>query len=270
MMRVLFFGDVVGKSGRKILNRNLSDLKKKYDCDFVIVNGENSAGGLGITPDIAEEFFIMGVDVLTSGNHIWKHKEICGYLDAKTDKIIRPLNYPSGLELPSSAPGLGYAINKRGDAEIVVINIMGRTFVEPLDCPFRAMDHILKKFPLGNGRIIIVDFHAETTSEKMAMGWHLDGRVSGVFGTHTHVQTSDERILQKGTAYITDTGMCGAMDTVLGVDKDIIVQRFLTQRPITFKFPEHTHDLGLNAVFAEIDETTGKAVRMERIFIRES
>jgi len=270
MIRALFFGDVVGKSGRKMLHKHLGELKKKYNCDFAIANGENASGGLGITPDTAEEFFIMGVDVLTSGNHIWKHKEIFSYLDSKSDKIIRPLNYPSGLELASSAPGLGYAVNKRNDVEIVVINIMGRTFVEPLDCPFRAMDMILKKFPLGNGRVIIVDFHAETTSEKIAMGWHLDGRVSAVFGTHTHVQTADERILQKGTAYITDAGMSGAMDTVLGVDKDIIVQRFLTQRPISFKFPEHTHDLGLNAVFVEIDETTGKAVRMERIFIRES
>jgi hypothetical protein len=262
MISVLFFGDVVGKSGRRILHKHLNELKKKYNADFVVANGENASGGLGITPDTAEEFFIMGVDVITSGNHIWRHKEIFPYLDAKSDRIIRPLNYPSGHEMACSAPGLGYAVNKRGNAEIVVINIMGRTFVEPLDCPFRAMDSVLQKFPLGNGRIILVDFHAE-------MGWHLDGRVSAVFGTHTHVQTADDRILEKGTAYITDTGMSGAMDTVLGVDKEIIVQRFLTQRPISFKFPEHTHDLGLNAVFVEVDETTGKATKMERIFIRE-
>lgn len=269
MISTLFFGDIVGKSGRRMLHKHLGELKKKYNCDFVVANGENASGGLGITPDTAEELFITGVDVITSGNHIWKHKEIFPYLDAKSEKIIRPLNYPSGQELACSAPGLGYAVNKRGNAEIVVINIMGRTFVEPLDCPFRAMDVVLQKFPLGNGRVILVDFHAETTSEKIAMGWHLDGRVSAVFGTHTHVQTADDRILEKGTAYITDAGMSGAMDTVLGVDKEIIVQRFLTQRPISFKFPEHTHDLGLNAVFVEVDETTGKATKMERLFIRE-
>lgn len=270
MISVLFFGDVVGKSGRRILHKNLAGLKKKYNCDFVMANGENASGGLGITPDTAEEFYMMGVDVITSGNHIWRHKEIFPYLDSKSNKIVRPLNYPSGPELLNALPGLGYAINKIGNIEVVVISIMGRTFIEPLDCPFRAMDAILAKFPLGNGRVIFVDFHAETTSEKVAMGWHLNGRVSGLFGTHTHVQTADDRILSKGTAYITDAGMNGAMDTVLGVDKDIIVNRFLTQRPLSFKFPEHTHDLGLNAVYVEADELTGKAVTMERIFIRET
>lgn len=266
MIGIIFFGDVVSKAGRKALHKNIPSLKAKFNPDLVIANGENAAGGIGLTPEVAEELFVMGVDVLTSGNHIWKHKEIFPYLDSKSDKVIRPLNYPSSDDF--ATPGVGYTIVKRADTEILVVNVMGRTFIESLDCPFKAMDNVLKKYPLGKGRIIVVDLHAETTSEKEAMGWYLNGKVSAVVGTHTHVQTADERILPDGTAYITDVGMCGSMDSVIGVEKEIIIQKFITQRPIGFKFSDI--NLGVNGVYLEINELTGKAQKIERIFIREN
>lgn len=266
MIGILFFGDVVAKAGRRALHKNLPSLKVKYNPDLVIANGENAAGGIGLTPEVAEELFIMGIDVLTSGNHIWKHKEIFPYLDSKSDKVIRPLNYPTREEF--ATPGLGYTLVKKQNAEILIVNIMGRTFIEVLDCPFKAIDYVLKKYPLQKGRAIIVDFHAETTSEKEAMGWYLNGKVSAMVGTHTHVQTADDRILPDGTAYITDVGMCGSMDSIIGVDRDVIIQKFITQRPIAFKFSEN--NLGVNAVYLEVDESTGKAQKIERIFTREN
>ncbi len=265
-MKIVFFGDIIAKAGRRALHKYLPQIRSKFSPDFIIANGENASGGMGLTPDVAEELFIMGIDVLTSGNHIWKYKELYNYLDSRSEKIIRPLNYPNSDLF--STPGLGYTVVKRGDNEFVVINIMGRTFVQTIDCPFKAVDSVLSKHPLTKNRMIFVDFHAETTSEKEAMGWYLDGKVTAVFGTHTHVQTADERILHKGTAYITDAGMCGPMDTVIGVDRDIIIQRFLTQLPIAFKFSDESN-LGVNGVCVEADPSTGKAIKIERILYRE-
>ncbi|MFH1222892.1 MAG: TIGR00282 family metallophosphoesterase, partial [Pseudomonadota bacterium] len=202
MIKVLFFGDVVAKGGRRALHKNIPVLKAKYDPDVMIANAENAAGGIGLTPEIAEELFVMGIDVLTSGNHIWKHKEIFSYLDSKSDRLIRPANYPSSNDF--ATPGMGYTIVKRNNFEMMIINVMGRTFVDVLDCPFKVIENILSKFQIGKGKVVIVDFHAETTSEKQAMGWFLNGKVSAMLGTHTHVQTADDRILPGGTAYITD------------------------------------------------------------------
>jgi len=263
VIKVLFLGDVVAKGGRKALHRFLPEFKTKYDPDLIIANAENAAGGIGLTPEVADEIFISGVDVMTSGNHIWKHKEIFNYLDGKSDKLIRPLNYPSSDDYET--PGVGYTNVKKGDQEFVIINIMGRTFVESVDCPFKAISCLLKRIDT-KGKIVIVDFHAETTSEKQAMGWYLNGKVSAMVGTHTHVQTADERILPEGTAYITDVGMCGSMDTVIGVDREIIIQRFITQRPVGFKFSEI--NVGINGVYLEF-EPTGKALKIERISKRE-
>lgn len=265
-MKVVFFGDVIAKAGRRAIHKYLPQIKAKFNPDFIIANGENGAGGIGLTPDVAEELFIMGVDVITSGNHIWKYKELYNYLDSKSDKIIRPLNYPSSEKF--RVPGVGHTVVRRGENEFIVVNIMGRTFVQAIDCPFKAMDNLLSKYSIGKNRMIFVDFHAETTSEKEAMGWYLDGRVTAMIGTHTHVQTSDERILHNGTAYITDAGMCGPMDTVIGVDRDIIIQRFISQLPVAFKFSDETN-LGVNGVCVEVDTMTGKAVKIERILFRD-
>lgn len=264
MIKAIFLGDIVAKGGRKALHRFLPEFKDKYKPDLIIANAENAAGGIGLTPEIADEIFILGVDIMTSGNHIWKHKEIFNYLDSKSDKLIRPLNYPTSDDY--ATPGVGYIELKKGDANFIIINIMGRTFVESVDCPFKAMDCLLKRIDTKN-KVVIVDFHAETTSEKQAMGWYLNGKVSAILGTHTHVQTADERILPEGTAYITDVGMCGSMDTVIGVDRDIIIQRFITQRPVGFKFSEV--NVGINGVYMEFDSATGKAVKIERISRRE-
>ncbi len=266
-MKVVFFGDVVSKAGRRAIHKYLPQVKAKHNPDFIIANGENASGGIGLTPDVAEELYIMGVDVITSGNHIWKYKELYPYLDSKAEKIIRPMNYPNSDQF--SVPGMGYTLVKRDEIEFLVVNIMGRTFVQAIDCPFRAMDNLLSKYPLTKNRMIFVDFHAETTSEKEAMGWYLDGRVTAMFGTHTHVQTSDERILNKGTAYITDAGMCGPMDTVIGVDRDIIIQRFITQLPVAFKFSDESN-LGVHGVCVEADPMTGKSVKIERILYRDN
>jgi metallophosphoesterase (TIGR00282 family) len=264
VIKVLFLGDIVAKGGRKGIQRYLPEFKEKYDPDLIIANAENASGGIGLTPEVADEIFILGVDVMTGGNHIWKHKEIFNYLDSKSDKLIRPLNYPTSEDY--AIPGVGYTSVKKGDTEFMIINIMGRTFLENVDCPFKTIDNLLKRTDTKK-KITIVDFHAETTSEKQAMGWFLNGRVSAVIGTHTHVQTSDERILPEGTAYITDAGMCGSMDTVIGVDKEIIIQRFITQRPVGFKFSEI--NVGINGVCIEFDPTNCKAVKIERISRRE-
>lgn len=263
MTRILFLGDVVAKAGRKAIHKFLPELKVRYNPNLIIANAENASGGIGLTPEVADEIFIMGVDVMTSGNHIWKHKDIFAYLDSKSDQLIRPLNYPCSDVY--ATPGVGYTEIKKGNAEFIIVNIMGRTFVECIDCPFKAMDCLLKRLNT-KGKIVIVDFHAETTSEKQAMGWYLNGKVSAVIGTHTHVQTADERILPDGTAYITDVGMCGSMDTVIGVDKEIIIQKFITQRPVGFKFSEL--NIGINGVCVDFDDS-GKAVNIERISKRE-
>ncbi|MDA1128452.1 MAG: TIGR00282 family metallophosphoesterase [Chloroflexi bacterium] len=251
-MRILMIGDVIGKPGRDAVRSLLPDLKREQSIDFVICNGENTAGGFGITVDTAKELLECGVDVLTSGNHIWDKKEIIPYLDGGLP-LIRPANYPD-------APGRGYL----HQAGVTVVNLMGRVFMAPLDCPFRTADALLENLKKeGEGNVIIVDFHAEATSEKQAMGWYLDGRVSGVFGTHTHVGTVDARILTKGTAYLTDVGMTGPTDSVIGSDKDAVLARFMTSLPQ--RLPVASGPCVLNSVLVDVDEETGKASSIERI-----
>ncbi|HHD10958.1 MAG TPA: TIGR00282 family metallophosphoesterase [Deltaproteobacteria bacterium] len=254
-MRILFLGDIIGKPGRQAVKRLLPALRKRYNPALVIANGENSAGGFGITEDVYAELIGEGVDVITSGNHIWDRKEVLNFID-NADRLLRPLNYPEG------SPGTGVRVFRKDDVEIAVVNLCGRAFMENIDCPFRAasrcLDGLGEKSP-----VIIVDMHAETTSEKIAMGWYLDGRVSAVIGTHTHVQTSDERILPKGTAYITDAGMTGPVDSVIGMKKELVIKRFLTQMPVRFEVA--TGRLELQGVVLEIEPSTGKATHIERI-----
>lgn len=241
----------MGKPGRRAIQQFVPGLRHEYRLDLVIANGENLAGGLGVTPATAQELFDSGVDVLTTGNHIWAHTEIIPYLDEELP-ILRPLNFPPG------APGRGYlSIGKA-----LVVNLVGRTFMGNFDCPFRAMEQLLGK-PEKTPMIIIVDFHAEATSEKVAMGRYLDGRVSAVLGTHTHVGTIDACILPKGTAYVTDIGMVGPMDSVIGDDTESVIHSFLTKMP-------HRLSVGkgkaiFNAVLVEIEEATGKALNIKRI-----
>ncbi len=255
-VRLLFIGDIVGNPGRTAISRELHRLVDRHSADLVIANGENAAGGFGITSDTAAELLNNGIDLLTSGNHIWDKKDT-GVLIAREDRLLRPLNYPPGT------PGKGSTVIKTpGGIKVGVLNLEGRVYMKNLDCPFRAADaelQILKK----ETDIILVDFHAETTSEKSALGWYLDSRVSALVGTHTHVQTADERILPGGTAYITDVGMTGSFDSVIGVDKNQAIQRFLTQQSIKFEIPKK--DLRINAVVLGIDTKTGRAVSIERI-----
>jgi len=257
-LKVLFLGDVFGKPGRLILENRLQAIIQENNVDIIIANGENAAGGIGISPDICDNLFNMGVDVVTSGNHIYKKREIYDYIDDQP-RLLKPANYPPGT------PGRGYYIlsdGKIGENKIAVINICGRVFIENLDCPFRCMDKILESIK-DKTPIIVVDFHAEVTSEKVAMGWYLDGRVSAVIGTHTHVQTADERILPGGTAYITDVGMVGPRDSVIGVKKENIIERFLKLMPQKFIVAEG--DYLINAVLVDIDEKSGRANDIKRI-----
>jgi metallophosphoesterase (TIGR00282 family) len=255
---VLFLGDVFGKPGRFILENRLQTMMIENNVDVVIANGENAAGGIGITPTICDGLFSMGIDVVTSGNHIYKKKEIYDYIE-KQPRLLKPANYPPGT------PGRGYYIlsdSKIGSNKIAVVNICGRVFIENFDCPFRCMDKILEDIKKETP-IIIVDFHAEVTSEKVAMGWYLDGRVSALIGTHTHVQTADERVLPGGTAYITDVGMVGPLDSVIGVKKENIIDRFLKLMPQKFIVAED--DYLINAVVVEINEKNGEANSIKRI-----
>jgi len=256
IISVLFIGDIVGRPGRKTVYQLLPLLYERYKLDCVIANGENAAGGLGITPKIADELFKNGIDIITSGNHIWKKKEVFPYLDAN-DKILRPANYPAGV------PGRGYTfLTLSQEVKLAVINLEGRVFMKSLDCPFRTVEVLLKEIsPLTPN--IIVDFHAEATSEKMAMGWFLDGKVSAVLGTHTHVQTADETILPAGTAYITDVGMTGPLASVIGMDKDIALNGFLSQLPQRFKPAKGV--TSLQGVVVRINTASGRAVEIIRI-----
>lgn len=249
-MRVLFIGDVIGKPGRKALQVLLPSLRRELTPDLVIANGENAAGGNGLTLDTAHEILSAGVDVITSGNHIWDQKEFLPHLDGELP-VLRPLNYPPGV------PGKGYL--QRG--EVVVVNLQGRTFMAPIDCPFRTADDLLHR--LTHARIIIVDFHAEATSEKQAMGWYLDGRVSAVLGTHTHVPTADPRILPKGTAFVTDVGMCGPYNSIIGVEVQDVLERFLLQTPK--RFTVASGPAVLNAVLVDIDDQSGRALSIVRV-----
>ncbi len=258
-MKILFIGDTVGKAGRAIVHQYLKQLQEEYQADLTILNCENAAAGFGVTPKIADEFFDWGIDVLTSGNHIWDKKEIMPYLD-QNRRILRPANYP-----PDN-PGTGMAILKaKSGEEMAVLNLQGRVFMPPTDDPFRVADAELAKLP-KHIKVIFVDMHGEATSEKVAMGWYLDGRVSAVVGTHTHVPTADETILPGGTAFITDAGMAGPFYSVIGVVKEDVIRRFLTSIPN--KFESASQDARLNGVFVDVDSETGKARRIERIHRR--
>ena len=250
-MRILAIGDVIGKPGRQALNTFLPQIKQAYAVDLTIVNAENSAHGIGVTPETAEELLKAGADVLTSGNHVWVHKAILPCLDSEMP-LIRPLNYPPGV------PGKGYFIING----VLVVNLIGRTFMDNYDSPFRTMDALLAQLE-NRPKIIIVDFHAEATSEKVALGHYLDGRVSAVLGTHTHVGTIDAMILQGGTAYVTDIGMTGPIDSIIGDDPENVLKRFLTQLP--YRLSAGSGKSIVNAILVSIDETTGKANGIERI-----
>ena len=256
-MNVLLIGDIIGRPGRTALRRGLDRLKRKVDLDFVVANGENAAAGIGLTVDIAREILDLGVDVITTGNHIWNKKEISGFLEDEP-RLLRPANYPDG----AAGRGAGIYISTNG-IKLGVLNLEGRTFMNNLDCPFTKADQLVaelkKKTP-----VVLVDFHAETTSEKMALGYYLAGRVSVLVGTHTHVQTADERILSGGTGYISDLGMTGSFESVIGFRPEQAIERFLTQRPLRLEVAKG--NLMLNGLIVEIDTETGEAKDIERVF----
>jgi len=255
-MKILLIGDIIGKAGRQAIEGLLEKVIAKYGIEFTIANGENAAGGMGITPAIAIDILNQGVDVLTSGNHIWAKKEIIPFLDEES-RILRPANYPDGV------PGRGMGLfPSRNGRKIGVLNLEGRVFMKHLDCPFRVGEREAETLRKET-KIVIVDFHAEATSEKMAMGWFLNGKVSAVLGTHTHVQTSDERILDAGTAYITDVGMTGPLASVIGIRKQVALERLLTQIP--WKFDVATEEIELQGVVVEVDVETGKSKSIQRI-----
>ena len=250
-MRILFLGDVVGKAGRLAVKQFLPKLKEDLRLDAVLANGENIAGGIGMTCETLDELFAAGVDFVTSGNHVWRHKEIFSRLE-KDRRIIRPANYPEG------APGRGHAVLTLKDGRrLAVLNMLGTTYMEPLPCPFRTALDWAELPELADVPVRIVDFHAEATSEKKTMGYALDGKVSAVLGTHTHVQTADAQILPHGTAYLTDLGMCGVEQSSLGMDFDIVLERFLTRIPTAFKPAKG--DISLNGAYVDINDATGRA-----------
>jgi len=258
-MKVLFVGDVVGAKGREMVEQYLPKLKKKYNPEVTIVNGENSAHGKGITVKIYQKLLSLGVQAVTMGNHTWDKKEIFEFID-EAKALVRPANFPEGT------PGKGIVYVEADGKELAVINLQGRTFLPAIDCPFRKADELIQEAKKRTP-YIFVDFHAEATSEKQAMGWYLDGKVSAVVGTHTHVQTADERILDKGTAFITDVGMTGPYDGILGVDREAVLKKFLTNLPVRFEINEGRGQL--NAVLVEIEEGTGKAKSIKRILIND-
>ena len=257
-MRVLFIGDIFGQPGRRKVKEALPKLVEEFSPDLVLANGENAAGGYGITPPLVEELLDTGIAVLTSGNHIWDKKEIFAYLREHADgRLLRPANYPG------NAPGHGlYVGTTRTGLRYAVLNLQGRVFMPAIDCPFRTADALLATIP-PEVKIRIVDMHAEATSEKQAMGWYLDGRVTAVLGTHTHITTADETVLPQGTAYVTDLGMTGPYDSVIGVDKQTIIQKFLDQIPARFDVAKG--DVRLAAALIEADLETGHARSIQRI-----
>jgi len=261
-MNILCIGDVVGKPGRHAVEGLLTDIKKEFDIDLAVVNAENAAGGSGVTSKIAKHLFGMGSDVLTLGDHVWDQKELEGYLN-EAEHLIRPANFPDG------APGKGWCIKTTSSGvKVGVINLIGRVFMRySVNCPFRALEAIVEEIKKETP-VIIVDMHAEATSEKVAIGHFIDGRVSALFGTHTHIQTADEKVLPKGTAYITDLGMTGPCDSVIGQNKENIIQRFLTSLPIRFSVAQD--DVKLHGAVIDVDEVTGKArsiVRIQRALV---
>jgi metallophosphoesterase (TIGR00282 family) len=254
-MNILMVGDVFGESGRAAIAKHLPRLRQQHAIDFCVVNIENAANGFGVTPLIARQALEQGADVLTSGNHIWDKKEIVEYI-SKENLLLRPANFPAGT------PGSGHITLKAGPHRVAVLNLMGRVFMNPIDCPFRKADELVPELRKETP-IILVDMHAEATSESVAMGWHLDGRVSAVVGTHRHVQTADERVLPGGTAYITDLGMTGPTDGVIGVDRDLILQRFMNQMPV--RFEPAKGPAALHGVVIVIDPETGRASDIRRL-----
>ena len=255
-MRILILGDVVGRPARRAMRDILPELIEREKADLVIANAENAAGGMGVDIKSAKELFSAGVHVLTSGNHIWKKKEIYPFLD-EHETLIRPANFPAG------APGRGWCFWRHNELRAVIINLQGRVFMpNHVEDPFRCVDELLQ----NHGRlspVIIVDMHGEATSEKTAMGWYLDGRASVVYGTHTHVPTADERILPNGTAYITDVGMCGPLDSVIGMEREVVIQGFLTQLPRQFEVAKD--NVALQGIIADIDEKNGRAREIRRL-----
>jgi 2',3'-cyclic-nucleotide 2'-phosphodiesterase len=259
-MKILFVGDVVGSMGREMISEYLPKLKKKHLPDFTIVNGENAASGRGITEKIYKRFIQDGADMVTLGNHTWDNKDIFEFIDS-SKKMVRPANFPEGT------PGSGLVFGEVHGKTIAVINAQGRTFMPPLDDPFKIVDELVDEAKKKTS-VIFVDFHAEATSEKQAMGWFLDGRVSAVIGTHTHVQTADNRVLPGGTAFMCDVGMTGPYDEVLGMSKDSVLKRFQTSLPVRFEVPKEGRKI-LSACLIDIDHKTGKAKKIERILINQ-
>jgi 2',3'-cyclic-nucleotide 2'-phosphodiesterase len=264
IMRILFIGDIFGRPGRTIVKERLQALVKEHAIDLVLANGENAAAGFGITPPLAEELFEMGIDVLTTGNHIWDKREIVDYFatadgnpHSPARRVLRPANYSPGM------PGWGMYEGRKGDVPYAVINLQGRVFMASNDDPFRVADQLLKEI---KAKVVFVDIHAEATSEKISLGWYLDGRVTVVVGTHTHVPTADERVLPGGTAYITDVGMTGPYDSVIGVKKELVVGKFLNNMPT--RFEAATGDVRLCAVVVDCDERTGRAREITRVMVK--
>jgi metallophosphoesterase (TIGR00282 family) len=262
-MHILFIGDIFGRPGRNIVKDRLSGLVKDHAIDLVIANGENSAGGFGITGALAEDLFELGIDVITTGNHIWDKREIIDYFQSAdgnqhspSRRLLRPANYAPEL------PGWGVYEGIKNGVSYAVINLQGRVFMAANDDPFRVADQLLKEI---KAKVVFVDFHAETTSEKLAMAWYLDGRVTALVGTHTHIPTADERVMPAGTAYITDVGMTGPYDSVIGVQKEMIIARFLNNMPA--RFEAATGDVRLCAVVVDCDETTGQSRKIERLMV---
>jgi 2',3'-cyclic-nucleotide 2'-phosphodiesterase len=254
-MNLLFVGDVFGKPGRRVVQALLPKLRRELQVDFCVANGENAAAGSGITPETVEELLESGVDVLTGGNHTWDKREGIAVLDNEL-RCLRPANYPEGV------PGRGVGVYACGVEKIAVVNLLGRVFLQNVDCPFSSADQILESLSSVTN-LVLVDMHAEATSEKIALGWYLDGRVSVVVGTHTHVQTADERILPRGTAYLTDAGMTGPHDSVIGVRKELALEKLRTHLPVRFQPAED--DLRLHALWVRVDPATGRALQVQRI-----
>jgi len=262
-MRILFIGDIFGRPGRTIVKDRLPDLVRDQQVDLIIANGENAAAGFGITPALAEELFELDIDVITTGNHVWDKREILDYFESEKSnpqgqarRVLRPANYPPAM------PGWGMFEGTKNRVPYAVLNLQGRIFMGSNDDPFRVADQLLKA---TKPKVVIVDFHAEATSEKMAMGWYLDGRVTAVIGTHTHVPTADERVLPGGTAYITDVGMSGPYESVIGVKKELVVGKFLNNLPV--RFEPATDDVRLCAVVVDCDESTGHARGIQRLML---
>ena len=255
-MNLLFIGDIYASIGRNMVAAHLAELQATYEVQITIANAENSAGGFGVTPQIADDLLEMGVDAITTGNHVWDKRDFYEYLD-RSPRVTRPANYPEEL------PGKGLIfVEARNGVKVAILNIQGRALMTPLDCPFRKADELLTQIP-ASIKVRFLDFHAELTSEKVAMGWHLDGRVSAVIGTHTHIPTADTRILAGGTAYQTDCGMTGPYDGVIGADKELVLKKFLTSLPVRLEAAKKGGEL--HAVLIEIDENTGLALKIQRV-----